>query len=652
MFIKHFFMIQQRDKKPKNYFSSSGSSLSIKDQGSPDQPIARFSLYQNKKLGTYAIYAKLFGFDENYLPASGPDQWRPANNFCPSSTLDTIQKDVSSGNIDQVGQQEDEIYFDETINCQMLESQQGYDRKYRVNSVGNRVPIPVKITKQDVKKDLDSLKFYFSDSSSEDEIKKMINQRSELAITDQRYQGLDSTKMSFVIDQKLYFDSANQKFDQPIAVKFSGFTYSNWRDDFKKNSRKYFKPNGDLKDSEVKDELKEILSIDLRIAIEQAQIQGKPIPYILNVPAAFIRQIGSSTTQENNNIAKIKELIAESLKEVLLESKALVDQHLSEIICLGGDFWGDKINNQRIKEELNIEVHQVDADMIEIAKKLNEKHRIIPVLPMMCHQTQPIGNGGLIAQTTTVVDEMMSRKTGNIARAIISGHLQKIATFQVSNPRYFDEKFRYINNVSYQKISEKKIHDQDCYFYQLQTDQTSQFKISTKYENKEIETSTIFKMAVEQSVQGLKSFVDFRVDESKKNNLIKVMLFAQKFQGVGNKLEQLTNFFKKADGSIDQAMVDDARKFSAKFQQIMKDQYQVFTGNENFTKHVGARLHRMACQENIISFIRDCGHTKDKSLSLYNEINGQFNSKPASLVLRAGVSPNPLLTSPGKDLNV
>jgi hypothetical protein len=638
-------MIQQRDKKPKNYFSSSGSSLSIKDQGSPDQPIARFSLYQNKKLGTYAIYAKLFGFDENYLPASGPDQWRPANNFCPSSTLDTIQKDVSSDNIDQVGQQEDEIYFDETINCQMLESQQGDDRKYRVNSVGNRVPIPVKITKQDVKKDLDSLKFYFSDSSSEDEIKKMINQRSELAITDQRYQGLDSTKMSFVIDQKLYFDSANQKFDQPIAVKFSGFTYSNWRDDFE-NSRKYFNLNGDLKDFEVKAELKEILSIDLRIAIEQAQIQGKPIPYILNVPAAFISELS------DQNKDKIKELIAESLKEVLLESKALVDQHLSEIICLGGDFWEDKINNQRIKEELNIEVHQVDADMIEIAKKLKEKYEIIPVLPMMCNPLAPIGCDGLGERTTTVVDEMMSRKTGNIARAIISGHLKKIATRQVSNLGYFDEKFRHVNKVLYVKNSAKTIDDQDCYFYQLQTGQTSQFKISTKYENKEIETSTIFKMAVEQSVQGLKSFADFRVDESKKNNLIKVMLFAQKFQGVGNKLEQLTNFFKKADGSIDQAMVDDARKFSAKFQQIMKDQYQVFTGNENFTKHVGARLHRMACQENIISFIRDCGHTKDQSSSLYNEINGKFNSKPASLVLRAGVSPNPLLTSPGKDLNV
>lgn len=468
----------------------------------------------------------------------------------------------------------------------------------------------------------------------------MINQRSELAITNQRYQGLDSTKMSFVIDQKLYFDSDNQKFDQPIAVKFSGFTYSNWRDDFEKNSGKYFNPNGDLKDSEVKAELKEILSIDLRIAIEQAQIQGKPIPYILNVPAAFI----SGLSDQNKN--KIKELIAQSLKEVLLESKALVDQHLSEIICLGGDFWGDKINNQRIKEELNIEVHQVDADMIEIAKKLKEKYEIIPVLPMMCNPLAPIGCDGLGERTTTVVDEMMSRKTGNIARAIISGHLQKIATFQVNNPGYFDEKFRHVNKVLYQKTSEKQIDDQDCYFYRLQTDQTSQFKISTKYHNVQIETSTIFKMAVEQSVQGLKSFADFRVDESKKNNLIKVMLFAQKFQGVGNKLEQLKKFFKKADGSIDQEMVDDARKFSAKFQQIMKDQYQVFTGNENFTKHVGARLHRMACQENIISFIRDCGHTKDKSLSLYNEIYGKFNSKPASLVFpRAGVSPNLPLTS-------
>lgn len=154
-------MIQQRDKKPKNYFSSSDSSLSIKDQGSPGQPIARFSLYQNKKLGTYAIFAKLFGFDEDYLPNQPNQPWKISQPFKDNSVLSKIKQDVSSGNIDQVGQQEDEIYFDETINCQMLESQQGDDRKYHVNSVGNRVPIPVKITKQDVKKDLDSLNFIF-----------------------------------------------------------------------------------------------------------------------------------------------------------------------------------------------------------------------------------------------------------------------------------------------------------------------------------------------------------------------------------------------------------------------------------------------------------------------------------------------------------
>jgi len=59
------------------------------------------------------------------------------------------------------------------------------DEKYHVVSDDQPVLIYVKITRQDVKQELDSLRFYFSDSSTEDEIMKMVNQRSELSISDQ-----------------------------------------------------------------------------------------------------------------------------------------------------------------------------------------------------------------------------------------------------------------------------------------------------------------------------------------------------------------------------------------------------------------------------------------------------------------------------------
>ncbi|MFM7620731.1 MAG: hypothetical protein ACKO47_03910, partial [Alphaproteobacteria bacterium] len=76
-----------------------------------------------------------------------------------------------------------------------------------------------------------------------------------------------------------------------------------------------------------------------------------------------------------------------------------------------------------------------------------------------------------------------------------------------------------------------------------------------------------------------------------------IMKFAQQHQGVGNKIDDLKKEFKSDE-------IQSIKLFSAKFQENMQS-YQIFTGNQNAKKLVGARLHRLATDDNINLFFRN-----------------------------------------------
>jgi len=399
----------------------------------------------------------------------------------------------------------------------------------------------------------------------------------------------EGCKMTFMIDSKIYYDSKNRILDEPLPLKIFNFCYPN----FNYYRRRAITPKHT---TEITNALQEMMRINLLAIIDEAQKQEKPLPFIIPAPGSFFSEVSDVNKQI------FMKLIQESIKKVVKEYEPLVKKHISEFILTGQDgLW-----SHDFKDCAGITFHKAKSDMIEIAKKLQSQGIATPI-PMMAHPRRIIGNGFLNILKVTPVDEMLARASGNtqaicFAKSIFNerNQLKDIKTdrtFKTLEPNYFT-----------------RITDPDQSRVYFNKNNSDQHKISVEgdliKQCAQIDVAPMFSLAIKQAVKGLDLFAGFEDDEVKAQNLKFLLDFARQYKGVGNKLAELMIALDKKNDKVDigdsrrdrenfiKKFCSQAKTLSYRFQ-IAMDEYGIKTGNARATKQVGARLHRLACEENI-----------------------------------------------------
>jgi hypothetical protein len=248
--------------------------------------------------------------------------------------------------------------------------------------------------------------------------------------------------------------------------------------------------------------------------------------------------------------------------------------------------------------------------MIEIAKKLQSQGIATPI-PMMAHPKHIIGNGFLSVLAVTPVDEVLARASGNtqaicFAKSIFKerNQLKDIKTdrtFKTLKPNYFTklDVTQADPNLSRVYFSE---NNSPQHMISVEGDLIKQCT--------QIDVASMFSLAVNQAVKGLDLFAGFEDDLDKARNLKFLLEFAKDNKGVGNKLAELRIALDK---EIDEANTEEDRRYRENFIKKFCSQAQTFsclfqknmnemgikTGNIRAKNIVGARLHRMANNENI-----------------------------------------------------
>jgi hypothetical protein len=346
-----------------------------------------------------------------------------------------------------------------------------------------------------------------------------------------------------------------------------------------------------------KDDLKEIFRINLLAVIEesakQKKTKNKPdlkLPFIVLTPSSFIT--GLKTYQQ----IIIKKLITTSLNEVLEENIILVKKHISEVIKIGFNL-GD---NQDQASSPIVPIHQVNTDMVAIAKELYLNYDIETPLPMMAHPTHPIGNGYHNVLRSSSTDEQLAKMSGNIADLVFAKGVMK-ANNQIKD--LTEPVFKTLEQENFNNT----IGEYGRYFYGKTGELNSQhsFSIETNSEWRHlgnIDTAPIFTNAVNLAINGLDLLENYKTNKDHYNLLKIIIESAQRNQGIGNKINELRRDLisnRYNDIYIDK-IIDQATKFSANFQREMQG-YGLLTGRQNPCNIVGARLHRMATPKNINS---------------------------------------------------
>lgn len=417
--------------------------------------------------------------------------------------------------------------------------------------------------------------------------------------------------MTFVSDSRIYLDAKNNILKSPLEIKVFGFCYPEFRSDF-------WKTKIQLQQNELYDTLKEIFKVNLQAIIYEAQHQNNKLPFLIFPPGSFISGL------KVDQISIVKKLIFDAFKKAKDELAPLVKEHISEFIALGGtDFWKeDSFSNQNGQPPTLV----AKADAIDIAKKLWDNHKIKCPIPIMANPEHAVGCGFLSTIQSSSTDEMLARNSGNLHGII----LQERIAFCKKNPEIKDNYFQHLQKSLYthttNKLGEK-------YIFQSCKESQTQFQISCEYDLQKIDINQVFAMAVKEATKGLNIFENYRNNTNNAKNLLNIMIFARDNQGVGNKDAQLNKSFPKA--TPDQ--INQIKLFSARFQKQMA-KYQIFTGNNHAKNIVGARLHRLATDSNILNFFKNNSHLETSSLfeKLGIEIPG-VSPSPAEII-REGAS--------------
>lgn len=517
----------------------------------------------------------------------------------------------------------------------------------------------VTVDDQKIKRWHDDLRVYFSPDLTDTQKTNILRHKTELSQENIHDIGHLST---FMVDSQIYIDSKNNILEQPMPIKVLGFCYPDfrcgkgggvfWRDtqpstahlsiyfSNQDGSKKYYY----LDLEQIKKHINEVLRINLLAVVEEARKQSKPIPFILNIPNAFLADLPPETKHQ------LKKIIAEELNILKRQYYQQVDEHISEFIVVGGKAWdSDKGSDRSVveifqdKDYPNTSTHVVNADMFSIAKALYQKGIACP-LPMMANPSHPIGCQYVdVNFKLSAFDEMLARATGGLHRAVFDGGVLKENQREVKDVEK-DPVFKTFNQVNYQKYqfsgnnifvadSQIQVVNHRAYHDSIKK---NILQFAFKYQNcqqEKIDVADIFSSAVSEAVKGLSRLEGYEKDQGQAHNLLNILIFANIHQGIGNKAKELEKYINEQNPNTDNSqLIEQAKKFSAKFQQIMTKK-QMLTPRLDGRK-VGARLHRMATPENIKNFFQNCSVKVFEDGNIY-QILAQKSQSIAPGLIRA-----------------
>jgi len=232
------------------------------------------------------------------------------------------------------------------------------------------------------------------------------------------------TRIGYTSDQKT--GAANRENPQ-IAVKVLNFTYPkfNERNDPETTGKRgethfWIKTKPGTREKELREQtranIRQMLRLNIIAACDEYQRQGVALPFILNLPGAFLRGL------DDNLKLAIKKEIAQIFVQLINspELKDIVKANISEIIAVGGVAnWGPDAFVSDAKAATTstmLPIHVVDADIISMAKefsKVAKKADGSPaeiLIPMMGEPLGAIGNGALGDAGNSDLDEDLFRR--------------------------------------------------------------------------------------------------------------------------------------------------------------------------------------------------------------------------------------------------
>ncbi len=614
------------------------------------------------------------------------------------------------------------VFFKKTIGELSFITKQNY----QLTETQTATPITINITKDKIDKWQKSLRIYFSKNLTTQQKKDLIKTKARIQYPQVHNIGHLST---FMVESEFYYNSKNQVFPNgPLPIKILGFCYPDFRykslidaDDPRKGYDnydesllgKFWDVTGDnpsktytLNQAKLTEEIFYSLQINLLAVIEEAIKTKQKLPFILNIPSAFLAFLGDEQKYQ------IKKTIADQLNSLKQLYSPSINEHISEFIALGGtQAWDDEatklpVDPQRPHEKVSdifkkqqdyhTLTHVVDADMLEIVEKLYIEKQIICPVPMMANPSHLIGCQYLETDfTITAFDEMIARATGGSHRAIYENGVVNIIkdgevlksverdrvfrTFKTSNFERVEvqnadsiKKTFYVDQKSLREfeleqkktreggldnleVSSEELIKHDYYQHSFTHDSVKNIQIY-----KQLDTVPIFTSAIKKAVIGLNCFEDFENDITQGKNLFNILDFANNYQGVGNKEDELRKYLKEAQSMTQEEeitrLISQAKILSARFQKQMSD-LGIMTGRYQPRKIVGARLHRMATKQNIFQLMQTTKYHQTEKIEdkfkllrvLRNASNVNSQDKSASHNAPSDIS-NPS-TSPAPKLN-
>ena len=470
-----------------------------------------------------------------------------------------------------------------------------------------RVANPKKIKLVESK---NNARVYFSSDLPKESKENLVKAKADM--TNKHFSPLDGCKMTFMVESTIYYNGKNEVYDKPLPINIFNFCYPKFND-YPLNDQSNQK--GDRR--KIDSALKEMMKINLLAIIYEAQKQGKPLPFIIPSPGAFF--VNLKTDEKEYYMG----MISQAINQAARDYEPLVKKYISEFILLGKDLW----KSSSFEEYDGIKFHKVNSDMIEIANNLRSQGIICPI-PMMAHPSNKIGNGYANHIRTTPVDELLARASGNshgitFSKSVLDKN-HKLKDIEI------DPTFKTLKPVYFSKAGLPK--DQ-CYFHKLGESEQHKIRVegSQIKGGDKIDVAPMFSLAIKEAVKGLELFEGFEDNEPKAQYLKFLLDFAKDKKGVGNKINELEAALNKkvneANGDEEQSQRADfiikfcsqAKTFSYHFQKTMNE-FGIKTGNETAKKIVGARLHRMASEENIEELFKNTALHKSQVKQVSHEV--------------------------------
>jgi len=156
-------------------------------------------------------------------------------------------------------------------------------------------------------------------------------------------------------------------------------------------------------DDSMRQNVKSMIRLNLLTVCYESQRQKKRLPFLINPPGAFIRNLSDKQK------GVVVQIISDSVSEVGSDRQiqGIIENGISEWILLNPDFWDPRL-------VIPHSVHFVKADVCQIALELWKKHGALCPLPMMGAPMGAIGNGALGDHAERALDEFLFRACGGI----------------------------------------------------------------------------------------------------------------------------------------------------------------------------------------------------------------------------------------------